>query len=90
MQKLTEGMFLLFMPVAFVHAGPIFEGIDKSRNIVRCDGNDKGISNDSHHTNALQDTMPDSWTEREEWSNYMAKCNKKKIAKIIYKIYIYI
>lgn len=56
----TNAIFLLFMLVALVYAWPIFEGVDKSRNVVRCDGNNKCIGNDSHHTDALQDTMPDS------------------------------
>lgn len=60
MQKQTKGISLLVMLVALVHTGSIFEGIDKSRNVVRCDGNDKCVGNDSHHTNAFQDTMPNS------------------------------
>lgn len=78
MQKQTKNISLLFMLVAFVHTGPIFESIDKSRNVVRCDRNDKCISNDCHHTNALQDPMPDSCEERKEWVKELSKVLKRQ------------
>ncbi len=51
---------LLLMPVTLVHTGPIFESIDEARDVIRSDGNDEGICYDSHDSNSLQDTMPDT------------------------------
>ena len=47
------------MVVALVNTGPVFEGVDEARNVVRGDGDDEGVSDDGQNPNALQNAMPD-------------------------------
>lgn len=51
---------LVLVVLALVHAGAVFEGINKAGDVVRGDSNDKGVGNDSQNTNPLQNAMPDT------------------------------
>lgn len=50
---------LLLVVVALVYTGPVLEGVDKARDVVGGDGDDKGICDNRQHPNPLQNAMPD-------------------------------
>ena len=55
---------VLLVAVSLVHAGPIFEGVDKAGDVVGGDGDDEGVGDDRQHPDALQDPVPDTWRRR--------------------------
>lgn len=55
---------ILLMPVSLVHTGAVFEGVDKAGDVVRGDGNDKGVGDDCQHADTFENPMPDTCQAR--------------------------
>lgn len=43
-----------------LHTRAVLEGVDKARDVVWGDGDDKGIGDDREHADAFQDSVPDT------------------------------
>lgn len=46
---------------SIVHTRAIFEGVNEARDVVRGDGDDKGVGDDCQNAYTFQNPMPDSW-----------------------------
>lgn len=51
---------LVSVVVGLVHTRAVFESINKAGDVVRGDGDDKGISDDCQHADTLKDPVPDT------------------------------
>lgn len=52
--------YVLFMTVALVLAGAIFECKDKAGDVIGGDGDDEGVGYDGQHSDSLQYSIPDA------------------------------
>lgn len=54
------------MVVPLVHTWTIFEGVNKTGDIVWSYGDDKGVRDDGQHTNTFENPMPDTWQAKQK------------------------